>query len=328
MAKDADRQRAGWLLLAMGAALLVALLPFTTGLIAIPVLFVILEPVHQRLARRLPPRAAAALTTALATVLIVTPAVLFGALVLGQAREIATQLADGQQLARLQALRIGRLHVGGALADLGSAALAWLGGSALGIIGTATRQALNLVIALFGLYYLLLRPHEVWAAFTVHLPFSPATVERLRTRFRSVTTSTVIGTGLVALIQGVLVGGAFRAAGIPNALFWGLVTVVLSILPVVGSGLVWGPAAVWLLANGRVAWGVGLALLGLVIVGNMDFFVRPAVSRRWAHIHPVTTLVGALAGVQYFGLLGLLIGPLALSCFFELLNAYRAEYPA
>jgi len=69
-----------------------------------------------------------------------------------------------------------------------------------------------------------------------------------------------------------------------------------------------------------------LALICIVVVGNVDYVIRPMVFRRWAHIHPLVTLVGALAGVPYFGLLGLLIGPLALSYLFELIKMYREEY--
>ena len=101
---------------------------------------------------------------------------------------------------------------------------------------------------------------------------------------------------------------------------------VFSILPVLGSGLVWGPGAVALLLEHRPIAAVLLALWGAVVVGNVDYVIRPMVSRRWAHIHPLITLVGALIGVPYFGLLGLLIGPLALSYFFELITMYREEY--
>lgn len=326
MLNDSDRLRAGLLLLALGLLLAVALAPFATGLVAIPVLYVILQPANASLMRRLPARGAAALTTLLALVLVITPAVVFGIVVLRQAGEAAAQLAEDPLMARLEGVTIGPFNLGRELATLSSSALSWLGGSALGLIGSATRQVLNLVIALFGLYYLLLRPAEIWHQFSGWLPFAPATIENLRNRFRDLTTSTIIGTGLVAAVQGLLVGAALGLTGVPNALFWGMVTVVLSILPVVGSGLVWAPAALWLASHDRTASAVGLALWGLLIVGNMDFFIRPAVSRRWAHVHPLITLVGALAGVRYFGLLGLLIGPLALSYFFALLNAYRSEY--
>jgi predicted PurR-regulated permease PerM len=101
---------------------------------------------------------------------------------------------------------------------------------------------------------------------------------------------------------------------------------VFAILPFVGSGLVWGPGAIALALDHRSGAAILLALWGLFVVGNVDYVIRPLVSRRWAHIHPLVTLVGALVGVPYFGLLGLLIGPLAVSYFFELIKMYREEY--
>jgi predicted PurR-regulated permease PerM len=75
-------------------------------------------------------------------------------------------------------------------------------------------------------------------------------------------------------------------------------------------------------------WGaaIGLAIWGVVAVGNVDSLIRPFVYRRWARIHPFVTIIGAFAGIRYFGLLGLLIGPLAISYFFELIRMYRVEY--
>jgi predicted PurR-regulated permease PerM len=182
------------------------------------------------------------------------------------------------------------------------------------------------VISLFGLFYLLLRPGETWDAVRPYIPFSARNTEKLRQRFRDVTHSTVIGTGVTAAVHGTLVGLGFWVTGLPNAAFWGVVTMVFSILPVVGSGLVWGPGALALLLEHRPAAAALLALWGVVVVGNVDYVIRPMIFRRWANIHPLITLIGALAGVPYFGILGLLIGPLALSYFFELIKMYREEY--
>ena len=121
-------------------------------------------------------------------------------------------------------------------------------------------------------------------------------------------------------------GTGFALTGLANAVFWGVVTMVFAILPVVGSGLVWGPGAIALALGDHWGLGIALAVWGLVVVGNVDYVVRPIIFRKWANIHPLVTLVGALAGVPYFGLLGLLIGPLALSYFFELIRMYREEY--
>jgi predicted PurR-regulated permease PerM len=323
---DTNHQRAALVLLVLGIALVVAFVPFATGLVGIPVLYIVFEPVHRWLTRRISPRFAAAIVVVLALFLIVVPGVSFAGLIVAQAQEIAGGVVQSPLLGRLSELRFRNFDIGAQLADLGGKLVTWIGTSAFGLIGTATRLALNLTISLFGLYYLLLRPGETWQAVRPYIPFSAENAELLRQRFRNVTVSTVVGTGLVAVIQGVMVGLGFWAAGLSNALFWGVVTVVLSILPVVGSALVWGPGVIALAIGGQYGWAIALALWGILAVGNVDYIIRPIVFRRWANIHPIVTLLGALAGVPYFGILGLLIGPLALSYFFELIGMYRAEY--
>lgn len=323
---DTNHQRAATLILVLGVGLVLALTPFATGLIGIPVLYVCFMPVHGWLARRTPPRIAATLVVLLALFFIVVPGVSFTGLIVTQAQQIASGVVQSPFLGKVAELHFRQFDIGSQLADLGGKVVSWIGSSAFGLIGTATRLVLNLTIALFGLYYLLLRPAETWTAVRPHIPFSAANTEILRLRFRNVTVSTIIGTGLVAAIQGTLVGLAFWAAGLSNAVFWGVVTMVFAILPVVGSGLVFGPAAIALALADRWGWAIAMLLWGLLVVANVDYVVRPLVFKRWANIHPLITLIGALAGVPYFGLLGLLIGPLALSYFFELLRMYREEY--
>jgi predicted PurR-regulated permease PerM len=323
---ETNHERAGVLLLLLGLALVIALFPYVTGLVGIPVLYVVFAPVHARLRRHLGPHLAASLVLLLVIFVIVVPGVSFAGLVVKEAQQIAGGVLQNPLLGRLSALHVGTVDVGARLADLGGKIVSWIGSSAFGLIGTATRLALNVTISLFGLFFLLLRPQETWNAVQPYIPFSPENTEKLRARFRDVTTSTIIGTGLTAAIQGTLVGLAFWAIGLPDGVFWGVVTMVFGVLPVVGSGLVWGPAAIVLFVDHRYMVAVGLALFGVLMVGNVDMLIRPLVYRRWAHIHPLVTLVGALAGLPYFGLLGLLIGPLALSYFFELLKMYREEY--
>ena len=323
---DTNHGRAALLVLLLGVALVIALTPYATGLIGIPVLYAVFAPVHEWLSLRVRPKLAATLVVALALFLIVVPGVSFAGLVVSQAQEIAAGVIRNPLLGRLRELQPGGIDLGPRLADLGAQVVSWIGSSAFGLVGTATRLALNLTISLFGLFYLLLQPGETWEAVRPYIPFSAKNTEKLRQGFRDVTTSTIIGTGVTAAIQGFLVGLGFWLTGLPNGMFWGVVTMVFAILPVVGSALVWGPGALALILGHHALAGVLLAIGGAVIVGNVDYVIRPMVFRRWANIHPLITLVGALAGVPYFGILGLLIGPLALSYFFELVKMYREEY--
>jgi predicted PurR-regulated permease PerM len=323
---DTKRDRAAFLIFVLGIGLVWTLWPFSTGLIGAPVLYVVFAPVYRWLARWLKPGIAAALVVLLGIILVLGPGVSFVGVVAGEAQDIASGVIQSPLLSRLRELRVGPYDVGAQIETAGSRLVTWIGTSALGLIGTATRLGIQLTITFFGLYYLLLAPQSAWKQVQPFIPFSRHNAEILRDRFRDVTISTLIGTGLTASVQGLLVGLAFWVTGIPNALFWGVVTIVLAILPVVGSGLVWGPGVAALALEDHYGRAIGLALWGVIVVGNVDNIIRPMVFRRWAQIHPFITIIGAFAGIQYFGLLGLLIGPLAISYFFELIRMYRAEH--
>ena len=323
---DTKHQRAAVVILLLGAALIVALSPFATGLIGIPVLYIMFAPIYRELEPRLKSRAAAAITVGLALVLILLVLLVLTLVFVNQAPSIASGILDSPFRERLNNVRIGSYQLGPQLSTMSERLVTWMGTSAIGLIGTATRLTLNLIISLFGLYFLLMSAGRVWRVVEPYIPFSTENSEQLRARFKLVTISTLIGTGLTALIQGSLVAVAFLATGLPNAPFWGVVTVILSILPIVGSGLIWIPGAVLLFLQGRILAGVLLAICGLVVIANVDNVIRPIVFRRYAQIHPLVTLVGAFAGIRYFGLLGLMVGPLALSYFFELIRMYREEY--
>ena len=299
------------MILVLGVALLIALTPFATGLIGIPVLYVLLQPAHDRLARHVRPVPAAIIVVVLALFLVLVPGVSFVTLVVGQAQEIAGGVIKSPLLSRLSELRIGDTDLGPQLASLGQQAATWVGSQAFSLVGTAARLAINLLITLFGLYYLFLHPSDAWAGVLPHIPFSSANADKLRQRFRNITISTIIGTGLTVVIQGTMVGVAFWAAGLSNATFWGVVATVLAVLPVVGSGLIWAPGAAALLLDHRSGAALLMAIWGVGIVGNVGYVIQPMVFRRYAQVHPFVTLLGALAAIPYFGILGLLIGPLA-----------------
>ena len=324
---DTKHQRAAFLVIALGAALVWALIPYATGIIGIPVLAVLFGPLYNWLVRhRVPSGPAALLVTLLGAVLVIVPGVLLAGLLINEAQQVAQNVLKSPILERLQSIQIRGIPVGPRIAEVGGKIVGWVGTSAVGLVGTATRLTLNLTISFFGLYYVLKHPGDVWLDARPYIPFSKENTAKLGKRFKDVTVSTVIGTGVVAATQGALLGLAFGILGLPNALFWGVVTAAFAILPVVGSGLVWGPAAVVLILQSRPLAGVLLIIWGAVVVGSVDNILRPLIYRRWAAIHPLITLIGAIAGVSQFGLLGLLIGPLALSYFFELIRMYREEY--
>src|SRR6266446_6585223 len=147
---DTNHGRAALVTLLLGLGLVIALTPFA--------------PVHDWLSLRVRPRLAATLVVALALFLIVVPGVSFAGLIVSQAQEIAGGVIRNPVLGRLRELKFGSMDLGPRLADLGAQVVAWIGSSAFGLVGTATRLALNLTISLFGLFYLMLAPGETWEA--------------------------------------------------------------------------------------------------------------------------------------------------------------------
>ena len=213
--------------------------------------------------------------------------------------------------------------LGREIASVGSTLLGWLSGHAAAVISGATHTILNVVVALFGLYYLLLDGPGIWKRVKRLVPASDSIMDLLVSRFEEVTAALLLGTGLTASLQGFLVGIAFALLGLQPAALWGFFTACVAVLPVLGSALVWAPGAVVLFLNHRPVAAIVLAVVGVIAVSNLDNVVRLVVYRRVSGIHPMLTLVGAFAGVRMFGIVGAFVGPLMLSYFIELIGVYE-----
>ena len=321
-----NRDRAGLLILALAVAILLALAPFLSGLLGAAVLYVLFIRPYRRLAHRVSPAVASAIILVGALIVIAVPLSWLIGMAIDQAPAALRAVQGSALFERFGQLTIAGRDVGAEVAKASGTLVSWMSGQVVAFVGSATSAALNLVIAFFGLYYLLRSGEQTWPVIRGYIPFSEPTADTLRDRFFSVTEATLLGTALVASIQGGLVGFGFFILGLPNALFWGTVTAFASILPVLGSALVWLPAVFVLLAQGRYGAAIALGVIGGGIAANVDNVIRPIIYRRVSDIHPMITLVGAFAGVRYFGLLGLLLGPLAIAYLFELLRFYREEY--
>ena len=316
------------LILILAAAIFVALSPFASGLLGAGVLYVVFVKPYQRFERVMKPGVAAVLTLTIALVLIALPLGWLIGVVVAQAPDALRRLQSSSVVASISQLTVGGVDVGEQLANATGTIASWLSTKLFAFLGSATSAILNLVIAFFGLYYLLRSEGTSWATIRSYIPFSEKTADALRDRFYNVTEATLLGTVLIAIIQGTLVGTGFRIVGLPNPFFWGTVTAFASILPVLGTALVWGPATLVLLVQNRYGAAITMLVIGAGIASNIDNLIRPLVYRRVSNIHPMITLVGAFAGVKYFGLLGVLLGPLAIAYLFELLRFYRQEYGA
>jgi predicted PurR-regulated permease PerM len=323
---DSDRDRAKMLIATLGLAIAVAVFPLASGLVGALVLYVGATPVHQWMSRRISPRVAAAIIVVATALLIFLPAAWLLTVVIDRTPDVLRELRDSRALARLVSIRIGEIDIGTRVLAAGGSVVSWVSTQAFRVLGGAMRGTLNAVLALFGLYFLLRSGPAAWRTIARYIPFSQEGTDHLADRFRQVTEATLLGTALTALLQGVVVALGFALTGLGDPWFWGVVTAVVSVVPMFGSALVWLPGTLVLAGQDRHGAAAVLGVIGAVIASNIDNVMRPVVNRRVSHLHPMTTLVGAFAGVGVLGLPGILLGPLAIAYFFELIALYAREH--
>ena len=323
---ESPRNFTGAIILTLGIAIGIAISPFAIGLVGALVLTVLVGPAHRRMAPVIGPAVSATVVVLLVALLIVVPGGAMLGLVIGEGPVALRAAQNNSVISWLAAQRFAGIDLGAQLAKASGTILEWVSAQALGLVGGAARSVINLVIALFGLFFLLEGGGAFWTQVKRYLPFGDHNAEALRARFVSVTQATFLGLAATAIVQGVLVGAGFGLVGLPGASFWGVMTAVASVIPVVGGALIWIPGVLVLLVQKDYGNALLLGAIGGILVANIDNVVRPYIYRRVSNVHPLVTLVGALAGLKYFGLLGVLMGPLAITYFFEMLRIYDEEY--
>jgi predicted PurR-regulated permease PerM len=134
--------------------------------------------------------------------------------------------------------------------------------------------------------------------------------------------ATIYGGILIAIIQGCLGGLSFLVLGLPSPIFWGTAMALLSFIPVGGTALIWAPTAVILLIGGAVLKGLILLGLGVFVISMVDNLLRPFFISAKTNIHPLLLFFSVLGGVQAFGLIGLVAGPLIATLFLTMVEIY------
>jgi predicted PurR-regulated permease PerM len=158
------------------------------------------------------------------------------------------------------------------------------------------------------------------------LPLDGELKDSLFYELRTITQAVLYGQVLAAIIQGALGTLGLLIFGVPNWLFWGAIMIITALLPVLGTGLIWAPAAVGLILNDEITNGVLLLVYGATIVMNIDNFIRPKLVSTRTKVHPVLILIGVLGGLSVFGFIGMLVGPLILAMLVALIKFYEQHY--
>jgi predicted PurR-regulated permease PerM len=298
-----------------------------------------LQPLYGRLRMRKWSAGSAALVCALGALVLVTGAFAgFAALFITRGVTLAQAapglLAPGGALRQFAEHTLTSVHVNpdATFARLQEQAMS-LGtraaGIAAGVAGATFSGALTIFFMTLAAYYVLRHWDEIVQHAERVFPFAPHHTRALFGQFRKVGSEVLRGTVVTGVIQGVFAGVGYWITGFPDPAFFGALTAVASIVPAVGTLLVWIPAGIYLMVTGHVAGGVVELVWGALITGILtDYVIRPKLVQRGTGVPTILTFISLFGGIEVFGFIGLIVGPVIVTLCVAILKTYEAEVGA
>jgi predicted PurR-regulated permease PerM len=178
----------------------------------------------------------------------------------------------------------------------------------------------------FLLYFMLVNGRGMEDALYEYVPLRDSNVELIGKEIKTMVMANTIGIPLIALLQGIVGLIGYLIIGINEPFLWFVATCITAMLPVVGAALVYVPLTIMLFAQGETGRGIAMGIWGFGLIGLVDNVFRLIINKKLGNIHPLVTIFGVLAGIQLFGFIGLVFGPLLISMFILLLRIYGSEF--
>jgi predicted PurR-regulated permease PerM len=313
-------------------------LPFMTYIVLAGILTYTLFPIYHFINQRTRrPGLSAGLCVALALLVMILPTVYLVSELVDQVSgayntlqtDSLSQVGDyldsqvGDYLNRLTNRRVD-------FQEILSSALDQLRQSIVGLAPNILGSISELLIGLFIMFFVMFYGFREGQGFITYLkaliPLEGGLKDSLFHEMRTITQAVLYGQVLTAVIQGGLGGIGLLIFGVPNALFWGAIMIITAFLPVLGTPMIWVPAAVGLILDGKATRGILLLIYGATLVMNIDNFLRPKLVSGRSKVHPVLILIGVLGGLRVFGFIGMLVGPLILAILVALIKFYEQNY--
>jgi predicted PurR-regulated permease PerM len=204
-------------------------------------------------------------------------------------------------------------------------------GQAGGLLKGAAEFVLALVITLAVLFFMIRDAPVFERGLRRVLPFGAEQNDRLLAITSTLVSASVTATLLIAALHGVIGGITFALLGMQGAVLWGTLLATCSLVPAVGSALIWVPAALWLVLSGSLVKGIVLTLVALLVLGQIDNVVRPLLLAGKSQMNTLVLIISLLGGVSAFGFIGIVLGPLVAALLTALVESYqeaREEPPA
>jgi predicted PurR-regulated permease PerM len=337
-----------WLVVGVSAGFAVVLWPFLGAVLWAVFIAIVFEPLHRRVLQQTGQRQnlSALLSLMLILLIVILPLILVGISVVQEASVLVQKVRAGEidigqflqrvietlpSWARRVLDRFGIFNVEGLqrqLTELLTRSGQVIGTRLVGIGQITLDFLVALFVMLYLLFFLLRDGRTVAGRIAESVPLQEQHTERLLGQFSTVVRATVKGNIVIALLQGALGAMAFAVLGLAGPMLWGALMALLSLLPVVGAGMVWGPVAVWLMFTGDWVAAAGLVAWGVLVIGLVDNFLRPILVGKDTRMPDYLVLVATLGGISVFGLNGFVIGPVIAALFlvaWNLLTAVRRQ---
>ena len=194
------------------------------------------------------------------------------------------------------------------------------------ILGATFNTLTTIFFMYFILYFMLVNGRKMEVTVYEYIPLRDENVDRLGKETKKMVLSNAIGIPVIALAQGLIALIGYLVLGIKEPFFWFGVTCIAAMIPVVGAALAYVPVAIILFANGQNWQGIVMLIFGFGVIGTADNVLRFTLLRKLGDVHPLTTVFGVIIGLNLFGFIGLIFGPLLISLFILLLKIYSSEF--
>ena len=194
------------------------------------------------------------------------------------------------------------------------------------IMESISSLAINLFVMIFVLYFMLIGGKKMEAYVNDILPFNETNTQEVIHEINMIVRSNAIGIPLLAIIQGGVATIGYLLFGAPNILLLGFLTCFATIIPMVGTALVWFPVSAYLAISGDWFNAIGIAAYGAIVVSQSDNLIRFILQKKMADTHPLITIFGVVIGLPLFGFMGVIFGPLLLALFFLFVDMFKKEY--
>jgi predicted PurR-regulated permease PerM len=209
----------------------------------------------------------------------------------------------------------------------GQSAIAHLTDIVGGLLAATSHLVLIVIFTTITSYYLLLEGPAL-ARFAVRMmPLPQPETRALMHEFHDVAVGTLLGIGVIALVQGTLAGIGFGIFGLGKPIVWGALCAIASLLPAIGTGIVCVPVGIVYILGGHVVGGVGLLIYWAIVITSLpDYWLRPRLMKGHMRLHELLVLIAVFGGIEAFGAIGILVGPMFVAMFVALLRIYERNY--